>query len=476
MKNFRFFLRAICIACWFILPLAASAEELPDPRTLTSIPLKFVVPQAERVLLDNGMVVYMMEDHELPQISISALIGTGSVYEPESKVGLAGLAGAVMRSGGTTSISPEKMDDELEFMASTIESGIGADVGNVTMSTLTRNLDRTLQLFSQVLMAPAFREDKVELAQKHTIESLRRQNDDPKGIADRELGKAIYRGTPLGRVPTFATVRAITRDDMVGFHKKYYHPNKVILSVAGDFNVREMAAALNRVFAGWKRGPVEFPSIKEPGTEFRPEVLHAQKDVNQSVIRMGHIGIVKDNPDMYAIRVMDAILGSGGFNSRLMAEVRNSQGLAYNVESSFEIGRRYLGTFTAETETKAESTARTIALMEEIIAGMTKKPVTDQELQLAKDSIINSFIFGFTSTATVVNQKARLEYYRYPAGYLENYRDNLARVTKEDVLRVARKYLHPEALKLVVVGDAKRLDKPLSTFGKVEEIRLEKEE
>jgi zinc protease len=471
----RRFLHILTVLLIFALPLAAEAGDLPDPRSLTFPPLNFVVPKAERILLDNGMVVYLMEDHELPQVSISALIGTGSVYEPDSKVGLAGLCGAVMRSGGTVSTPPEKMDDELEFMASTIESSIGTDMGSVTMGTLSRNLERTLQLFAQVLMEPAFREEKVELARKQTIEYLRRQNDDPKAIADRELAKAIYRGTPLGRVPTFATIGAITRDDMVNFHRKFYHPDNVILSVAGDFNTGEMTAALKRVFAGWKRGAVEFPAIKEPVTEFRPEVLHGQKDVNQSVIRMGHIGIDKDNPDLYAVRVMDDILGSGGFNSRLMAEVRNNQGLAYNVESSFDIGRRYLGAFTAETETKAESTARTIALMEEIIAGMTKKPVTDQELKLAKNSIINSFIFGFTSTATVVNQKARLEYYRYPAGYLENYRDRIAAVSSDDVLRVAKKYLHPEALKLVVVGDAKRLDKPLSFLGKVEEIRLEME-
>jgi len=469
----RRFLHILTVLLIFSLPLAASAGELPDPRSLTFPPLNFVVPKAERILLDNGMVVYLMEDHELPQVSISALIRTGSVFEPDLKVGLAGLCGAVMRSGGTTSTPPQKMDDELEFMASSIESSIGSDMGSVTMGTLARNLERTLQLFAQVLMEPAFREEKVELARKQAIESLRRQNDDPKEIADRELGKAIYRGTPLGRVPTFATIGAITRDDMVNFHGKYYHPDNVILSVAGDFNTGEMTAALKRVFAGWKRGTVEFPAIKEPVTEFRPEVLHGQKDVNQSVIRMGHIGIDKDNPDLYAVRVMDDILGSGGFNSRLMAEVRNNQGLAYNVESSFDIGRRYLGAFTAETETKAESTARTITLMEDIIAGMTKQPVSDQELKLAKDSIINSFIFGFTSTATVVNQKARLEYYRYPAGYLENYRDRIAAVSSEDVLRVAKKYLHPEALKLVVVGDAKRLDKPLSTFGKMEEIRLE---
>ena len=459
----------------FILHGTTSAGNLPDPHTMTFPPLKFMVPQAERVVLENGMVLYLMEDHELPQVNITASIGTGSVYEPEGKIGLAGLTGAVMRTGGTTTLTPEKIDDELEFMSSSIESSIGGDAGNVSMSSLTKNLDQTLRIFAQVLTAPAFRDDKVELARKQTIEALRRQNDDPKALADRELTKAIYRGTPLGRVPTFVTVKAIKRDDMVNFHKKFYFPNNVIMSVAGDFNAKEMVATLGRLFAGWKREPLDFPSVKEPGTGLRPEVLHLQKDVNQSVIRMGHIGISKDNPDLYAIRVMDAILGSGGFNSRLMAEIRNNQGLAYNVESSFDIGRRYLGTFEAETETKVQSTARTIGLMEEIIAGMTKQPVTDQELALAKDSIINSFIFGFTNTASVATQKVRLEYYHYPAGYLENYRDNIARVTKEDVLRVAKKYLHPEALKLVVVGDAKRFDKPLSTFGKVEEIKLEKE-
>lgn len=471
----RLLIHIFAILLLISLPVAGWSGDLPDPRTLTFSPLKFIVPQAERVVLDNGMVVYMIEDHELPQVSISALIGTGSVFEPETRVGLAGLTGAVMRSGGSVSTPPEKLDDELEFMASSIESSIGGDMGSLSMSTLTRNLDRTLQLFVQVLMTPAFREDKVDLAKKLTVESLRRQNDDPKAVADRELGKAIYRGTPMGRVATFATVRAISRDDMIAFHRKYYHPDNVILSIAGDFNPKDIIAALNKVFASWKKETVQFPAIKEPLAEFRPEVLHVEKDVNQSVIRMGHMGIDKDNPDMYAIRVMDAILGSGGFNSRLMSEVRNNQGLAYNVASSFDIGRRYLGDFTAETETKAESTARAIALMEEIIAGMTKNPVTDQELSLAKDSIINSFIFGFTSSATVVNQKARLEYYHYPSGYLENYRDNIAKVTKEDVLRVAKKYLHPEALKLVVVGNSKKFDKPLSTFGKVEEVKLETE-
>ncbi len=201
-------------------------------------------------------------------------------------------------------------------------------------------------------------------------------------------------------------------------------------------------------------------------------MLLARKDIGQSVIRMGDLGIDKNNPDLYAVRIMDYVLG-GGFTSRLTQEIRSNQGLAYNVDSHFDIGRQFIGTFVAETETKSQSTIKATNLMRDIIAGMTKAPVTDEELKLAKDFMINSFIFGFTRPDTIVNQRVRLEYFDYPAGYLENYRDNLAKVTKEDVLRVAKKYLHPERMVLVVVGDEKKLDGPLSAFGQVRELKLE---
>ncbi|GFE57590.1 pitrilysin family protein [Geobacter sp. AOG1] len=455
--------------------LAAGCATAPlpaDPRTLTYAPLTFTIPKSERVELANGMVVYLLEDHELPLVNMTASIRTGSIYEPADKVGLAGLTGAVMRSGGTTVLPPEKLDSELEFMASSIESSIGADAGNVSLATLARNLDRTLDLFVQVLRQPAFREDRVALAKKRSIEGLRRQNDDPKGVADRELRKDVYAGHPLGRYPTIATVEKISRDDLVAFHRRFYHPNNMILAVAGDFKRDELLAKLNAAFSGWERQTVDLPPIAQPNPDVKPEVLLAPKEINQSAIRMGHLGIDKDNPDLYAIRVMDYILG-GGFTSRLVTEVRSNQGLAYNVDSYFDIGRRFTGLFIAETETKSESTAKTIALMRSIITGMITAPVTDQELALAKDSIVNSFLFGFTKPDVIVNQQARLEYYAYPSGYLENYRDRIARVTKEDVLRAARQYLHPDAMVITVVGDRKKFDQPLSTFGQVRELKLE---
>lgn len=457
-----------------ILSLAACATTpgTVDPRKLTFPPLDFTIPKSERVTLSNGMVVYLLEDHELPLVNVTAYIRTGSIYEPEELAGLAGITGAVLRSGGTVSLSPEELDAELEFMASGVESGIGDDLGNVSMYTLKKNLDRTMSLFAEVIIAPAFSDARFELARKNTLEAIRRQNDDPKGIAGREIRRSLYAGHPLGRVATSETVQRIGRDDMIAFYKRFYRPQGMILAVSGDFDSAEMKSRLEKLFGGWRPAGEPLPAVAEPLPTPRREVLFAQKQVSQSVVRMGHLGVEKNNPDQYAIRVMDYILG-GGFTSRLTQEIRSNQGLAYHAGSRFDIGRRFPGLFIAETETKAASTARAISLMDEIIAGMTKEPVSTEELLLAKESIINSFIFGFAKADSVVNQQARLEFYGFPDGYLESFRANIARVTRDDVLRVSRKYLRPDLLSVMVVGDGKKFDKPLTTFGPVREIRLD---
>jgi predicted Zn-dependent peptidase len=434
--------------------------------------LQFNIPKAERVVLECGMPVYLLRDPELPIINISAMVRTGSVYEPASLSGLASLTGSVMRSGGAGGLPPEKMDDELEFMASSVESGIGADMGSVSLASLSKNISRTLQIFSDVLLRPDFSEKRVDIARKHLIEGLRRQNDDPKEIAGREIGRAIYAGHPLGDIATTESANAINRKEMVVFHRRFFRVDNMILAVSGDFERAALLRELNAVFGKTPAQPATIlPVIPQPAAVFAAETIYGKKDVNQSVIRMGHLGVTKDSPELHSLRVLDYILG-GSFTSRLTMEIRTNQGLAYNAGSHFDIGRRYTGSFIAETETKAESTAKAINLMKEIIAGMTKEPVTDQELKTAKEYIINSFMFGFTSPASIVTQRARLEYYGYAPDYLENYRDNISRVTREDVLAAARKHLKPEAFKLVVVGDAAKFDKPLSSFGTVRELDL----
>ena len=469
----RQLLISLCFIIASITTAFAGEPAKSNPRSMTFPELRFEIPQAERVVLECGMPVYLLRDPELPIINLSAMVRTGSVYETTAKSGLAGLAGSVMRSGGAGGLSPEKMDDELEFMASAVESGIGADMGTVSLTSLTKNFSRTLRIFSDVLLRPDFSEKRVEIARKQMIEALRRQNDDPKEIGARELSKAIYAGHPLGVVPTFESVKAITRQDLLDFHRRFFRSDNTILAVSGDFEREAMLQELNTVFGrNEKAAPLVLPDIPQPAQLFTPEVLYGRKEVNQTVIRMGHLGITKDNPDLYAIRILDYILG-GSFTSRLTMEIRTNQGLAYNVDSRFDVGRRFTGSFIAETETKAESTAKAIGLMKTIIAGITKEPVSDQELKSAQEYIINSFMFGFTSPASIVTQRARLEYYGYPADYLEKYRGNITRITKEDVLNAARKHLKPDAFKLVVVGDATKFDKPLASFGVVRELDLD---
>ena len=456
-----------CVATSF-----AADSGRANPRTMSFPPLRYDIPKAERVVLECGMPVYLLRDPELPIINISAMVRTGSVYEPAPLSGLASLTGGVMRSGGAGGLTPEKMDDELEFMASSVESNIGTDMGTVSLTSLTKNFRPTLKIFSDVLLRPDFSEKRVDIARKHLIEGLRRQNDDPKEIAGREINRAIYAGHPLGNVPTLESANAITRQGMLDFHRRFFRVDNMILAVSGDFDRADILRELNDAF-GKHAAPQAtlLPDIPQPTPGFAAETIYGKKEVNQTVIRMGHLGITKESPDLYALRIMDYILG-GSFTSRLTIEIRTNQGLAYNVDSRFDIGRRFTGTFIAETETKAESTAKTISLMQSIIAGMTREPVTDQELNAAKEYIINSFMFGFTSPASIVTQRARLEYYGYAPGYLENYRDNISRVTKEDVLAAARKHLRPEAFKLVVVGDAAKFDKPLTVFGIMRELDL----
>jgi predicted Zn-dependent peptidase len=468
-------MRRFCIFLGVLLTLSTAvlAAEVPaNPRTMKFPALNFRIPTAERVVLDCGMPVYLLRDPELPIINMTAMVKTGSVYEPATKTGLASMVGSVMRSGGAGGMPPEKMDDELEFMASSVESGIGGDMGTVSLTTLKKNFNRTLQIFSDVLLRPDFSDKRIELARRQTIEALRRQNDDPKDIAGREIGKAIYAGHPLGRSTTYETITAISRQDVQEFHRRFYRLDNMMLAVSGDFDKTALLKELNTIFKPVKfPTPLDVPAIAQPLTQENAEVLYAKKDVNQTVIRMGHLGLTKDSPDIYAVRLLDYILG-GSFTSRLTMEIRTNQGLAYSVGSHFDIGRRFTGSFIAETETKAESTGKAIGLMKKIIGELTKEPVTDSELSAAKDYLINSFMFGFTSPASIVSQRARLEYYGYQDGYLEQYRDQIAAVTKTDILNAAKKHLRPEAFKLVIVGDAAQFDQPLAEFGTVRELDL----
>ena len=219
---------------------ACQPPALRSPAELPFQPVHFDFPQADPVRLSNGMLLYLREDHELPLLNLVALIRTGSVYEPEDKLGLASLTGTVMRTGGTRTRSGDAINETLEFIAAVMETGISREAGVASLSVLSKDRDVGLDIFADVLMHPVFAQDKVDLAKKKELEAIRRRNDDPQGIAFREFRRILFRGNPRGRVPTLKTVSAITREDMIAFHRHYVHPGAIILGVSGDFRRDDM--------------------------------------------------------------------------------------------------------------------------------------------------------------------------------------------------------------------------------------------
>jgi zinc protease len=436
-------------------------------------PVEFHPPRAERIALENGMVIYLLEDHEIPLIQMQALIRTGRVYEPADKVGLAALTGTLMRSGGTLSITGDALDEELEFMAAQLGSGIGLDAGYASLDILKKDFDRGLALFADMLMHPAFPQEKLDLAKKSAVESIRRRNDNPASIAGRKFAQLVYGiDHPFARESSVDTIGRISRDDLIAFHSAYYYANSVILSVSGDFERNKMIEKIRRTFADWPSKKIDLPSLPPIRDPFAPSVNLVEKDISQTHLRIGHLGIRKSDPDFFAVTLLDDILG-GGFRSRLFKTVRTERGLAYSVGCAFSPGILEPGLFVTYAETKDESTDQTIAAIEHEIARIRIQPVTAEELRLSKDSFLNSFVFSFSNSAKIVARQASLEYYGFPPDYLERFRDGVVTVTAKEIQRVAQKHIHPDGLIILAVGQSGRFDQPLSKFGPVNLIPLE---
>ena len=453
---------------------AAAPERVADYKQLKYPKLRDIkIPEVERVTLPNGMQLFLLEDHELPLIHMSAVIRTGSIYEPADKIGLASLTGTVMRTGGTTSKTGDELDEQLEQIAASVETGIGRSSGSAYMSVLKEDVDTGLSILADVLMNPAFREEKIDLAKISARTSIARRNDNPSGIASREYGKLIYGSDSVyARQVEYATLDNISRDDLVAFHRKFYHPNSTMLAVWGDFETKQMMAKIREAFQDWQRAEVDLAPVPQVQYEFRPTVNAIVKaDMSQSCIRLGHIGGLMSDPDYFSLMVMNEILGSG-FTSRLFKNVRSRQGLAYSVGGAYSADFDHPGMFFVSCQTKLKSTVHAIEAMVEEVRKMTQEEVTDEELALAKDGYLNSFVFNFQSEGQIVNRLMTYAYYDYPADFLQKTKENVEKVTKADVLRVAQAHLRPDQVQILVVGRPDDLDKPLSTLGTVNAIDI----
>jgi zinc protease len=447
-------------------------ELLKHPREMFFPPLIFKLPQAERTVLSNGMILYLFQDREIPLIKISALIRTGSIYDPAAKSGLAQLAATLLRTGGTVDQTPQAINEALEYMAAELEFSMGRESGGASLSVQKKDFPRALSLLTELMTKPGFDPTQLDLAKKQEIESIRRSNDDPEEIAYREFRRFLYEGNPRGQIPTIESIESIQQDDLKVFHRQFYKPNNILLGISGDFQKEEMIASLEKAFSGWERSLIELPSIPPPSPRDSKMIYYAPKDLPQATILMGHLSLALNHPDYIPFKVLNFILGGGGFNSRLTREIRSNQGLAYNVGSFYQ-GRVEYGVFGVFCQTKSSSAHKVISLINEITAGLKKEVPPFEELDWTKKTLINQFIFSFASSASIVGQQIQLEYDGLPKDYLEQYRERVGAVTFEDLER-AGKHLHPEKALLLVVGKEEDFDQPLSSFGTVKRIELKK--
>ncbi len=468
--------RAKLLLPFLLVALTVAAQTRPPAeqayQALKFPPLKQVtIPEVATSTMANGIRLYLLENHELPLVSGFALVRTGNLFDPPDKIGLAQITGAVLRSGGTAEHTGDQLDEELENMAASVESGIGETNGRVSFSALKENTDRVLEIFQQVLTSPEFRQNKIDLIKTQLHSAIARRNDDAGEVSQREFNDIVYgKTTPYGWRVENETVDRIQRDDLLAFYRRYYFPANVMLVVSGDFDTAKMRARLEELFGGWKVQQPPVPPFPEVGAKPPAGLYLAVKtDVTQTFFALGHLGGTLRDKNYPALEVMGDILG-GGFRSRLVRRVRTDLGYAYDISAYWGADYDHPGLFTVSGSTKSGSTADTLAAVRQEIEKMRTAEVTAEELRAAKDAVLNSFVFNFDRPSKTLSRMVTQDYYGYPRDFIFQYQKGVAAVTREDILRVAKEYIKPDAFTVVTVGNPSEFGKTLP--GPVKEIEL----
>ncbi len=452
----------------FAAPLAAQKNP-KDPFDFPRLnALK--IPAVKQLTLKNGIQLFLIEDRRYPTIDMLGLFHTGAALEPADKVGLAALTGTVLRSGGTQERSGDQIDRELETMAATIETAIDNESGSISVSMLKESLDQVLPLMAAILRRPVFDKEKIELAKIEARSGISRRNDDVGQIAEREFAKLIYGAqSPYARQAEYASIDAVSREDILAFYKSYFHPNNLRLAVWGDFNTKQMIGKISAALGDWPAVDLKLPALPAVDYDFKSTVNYIEKtDVNQSNILVGHIGGLLDSPDYPALSVMNRILSF----DRMFKRIRTDEGLAYSVWGYYGAGYRVPGTFSAGAQTKSGSTVKAIRIMLDEMKRICSEEVSAEELKRAKDQFLNSYVFQFDSRAKIIRRLLIDAYYGYPLDFAEQVIRKIEKVTQADILQAARKYLHPDRVQILVVGKQGDFDKPLADLGPVNVIDI----
>ena len=474
MKEMKQAAMALVLGAAALAAAVPAAAQWENPREMKIPALNQIKPIApERVELANGMIVYFLEDHEFPLVDVNATIRVGSVYEPADKVGLASITGQVMRSGGSTKTAGDALDERLESLGASVETFIGQNSGGASVSTLSEDLATGIEILGEILRTPAFPDDKIDLAKKQERTSIAARNDELFDVVGRELGKLIYGAdSPYARHTEYATIDAITRDDLVAFHREYFHPDRIIMTVYGDFNTAQVKTLLNKTFGDWAKSVTALPEDPAVEPSRVSGVFLANKDNStNSAVLIGHEGIRMDNPDYANMMIYHEVMG-GGLTGRLFNQIRSTLGLAYATGSSAGAGLHHPGAQFYYAITQSDSTAKTLKHLRTEIAKSLDAPFTEKEVQAAKDAILNSLVFTLSSKGAVLNRMANYEYYGYPMDFLTSYQEGIQAATPATVLAAAKRNIRYPEVATLIVGTKENFSESLAELGAYQEIDI----
>jgi zinc protease len=414
----------------------------------------FSRPPIERVTLQNGLRLIVSEDHSLPFVTLQLIINGGSRVDPPDKGGLSYLTAKGLLHG-TARQTSQQMSRSLDFLGASLSSSSSADYMSMGLKVLKKDLAQGFDLFIDALTQPIFPEEELRREIQRTIGAIKSQEEDPGDLSEKEFEKTIFSSTPYGHpvMGTETSIARLTRTDLVTFHDGFIRPNNAILVIVGDVTLDEVRNNLVRTLEGWSP-----KTIPEASYELTPvpskKTRTINRDITQANIVLGSPGPRRNNPDFFPMAIMNYILGGGGFSSRLFIEIRAKRGFAYSVHSAFDF-KKYSGSFSVSLQTKNESAREAIAIVLDEMRKMQGNPVTDRELEGARKYLTGSFPLRFDTQAKLAGFLAQVEFYGLGNDYADTYRSNIMAVTKEDVQRVANKYLNPDKYVLVVIGNLK---------------------
>jgi zinc protease len=410
----------------------------------------------KRSVLNNGMVLLTSEQRALPMVALELLIDAGSRHEAAQQAGLANLTSKLLIYG-TKKRNALQISETLDFIGAGLSTGAGENVASVSLTILKKDLAVGLELLAEILSASTFPQDEIDRQKQAIIAGIRAQEEDPGTVAGRAFAAALFPQSPYGRPVegSETSVKSLQAQSLKDFFTRYYRPNRSIMAVVGDVSETEITQALNKAFRGWTKG-AEGAAPSAPSQIGAVQTLRINKDLTQANIILGHAGVPRGHADYYAIQVMNYILGGGGFSSRAMDSIRNERGLAYSVYSLFGADKSH-GSFQFVMQTKNDSAEEAIRIAREEIRKIREQPVSEQELNDAKEYLVGSFALRFDTNRKVAGFLTQVEYFGLGLDFPDRYAELVRKVSREDVQRVAKQFLQPDKLITVIVANQKKI-------------------